>query len=104
VPLPLRQKNSITNEIIAGRRPSTAIVRVARPRARRNDPQQMLPGDFSQDRAEPNKLVNDIRLHVGRWRQGGHSGVTATTRRLPDRSASYRESVSSIFPETGWPL
>jgi type III restriction enzyme len=48
------QENSITNEIVAGRRPSTAIVPVARPRARRNDPQQMLPGDFSQDRVEPN--------------------------------------------------
>jgi hypothetical protein len=33
---------------------------------------------------EPNKLVNDIRLHVGRWRHGGHGGVTATTRRLLD--------------------
>jgi Type III restriction enzyme, res subunit len=78
------QENSITNEVVSGRRPSTAIVPVARPRSRRHDPQQMLPGDFSQDRAEPNKLVNDIRLHVGRWRQGGHSGVTATTRRLLD--------------------
>ena len=78
------EENSITNEIVPGRRPSTAIVPVARPRARRNDPQQVLPGDFSQDRAEPNKLVNDVRLHVGRWRQGGHSGVTATTRRLLD--------------------
>jgi len=78
------EENSITDEIVLGRRPSTAIVPVARPRSRKNDLQQMLPGDFSQDRAEPNKLVNDIRIYIGRWRQGGHSGITATTRRLLD--------------------
>jgi type III restriction enzyme len=78
------ETNSITSEVVSGRRPSTQNVPVARPRSRRNDPQQLLPGDFSQDRSEPNRLVNDIRLHVGRWRQGGYSGVTATTRRLLD--------------------
>jgi type III restriction enzyme len=78
------ETNNITTDILPGRRPSSHVVPVAQPRARRNAEQQQLPGDFSQDVSEPNKLVNDIRLHVGRWRMGGYSGVTATTRRLLD--------------------
>jgi type III restriction enzyme len=78
------ETNNITTDILPGRRPSSHVVPVAQPRARRNAEQQQLPGDFSQDVSEPNKLVNDIRLHVGRWRTGGYSGVTATTRRLLD--------------------
>ncbi|MDQ2844637.1 MAG: DEAD/DEAH box helicase family protein [Acidobacteriota bacterium] len=78
------ENNSITTEILPGRRPSSHVVPVAQPRARRNAAQQQLPGDFSQDLNEPNKLVNDIRLNVGRWRSGGYSGITATTRRLLD--------------------
>ena len=78
------EQNSITSEIIAGRRPSTDIVPVARPRARGKEAQQRLLSNFSQDRFESNKLVNDIRLYIGRWRQGGYSGITSTTRRLLD--------------------
>ena len=76
--------NSITAEVLTGRRPSSHVVPVAQPRARRGGLQQTLPGDFSQDLNKPNALVNDIRLNVGRWRMGGYSGVTATTRRLLD--------------------
>jgi type III restriction enzyme len=78
------ENNSITTEIVAGRRLSSHVVPVAQPRSRRDNAQQQLPGDFSQDVNKPNELVNDIRLHVGRWRAGGYSGVTATTRRLLD--------------------
>ena len=45
------EHNSITNEIVDGLRPGAAIVPVALPRGRKSDPQQMLPGDFSLDRA-----------------------------------------------------
>ena len=78
------ENNSITTEVLPGRRPSSHVVPVAQPRSRRSAAQQQLPGDFSQDLNAPNELVNDIRLHVGRWRSGGYSGITATTRRLLD--------------------
>ena len=38
--------------------------------------------EWTQDRIEENKLVNDIRRRVALWRKGGYVGVTPTTARL----------------------
>jgi type III restriction enzyme len=38
--------------------------------------------EWTQDRIEENKLVNDIRRRVELWRKGGYVGVTPTTARL----------------------
>ena len=38
--------------------------------------------EWTQDRIEENKLVNDIRRRVSLWRKGGYVGVTPTTARL----------------------
>jgi len=38
--------------------------------------------EWTQDRIEENKLVNDIRRRVAMWRKGGYVGVTPTTARL----------------------
>ena len=40
--------------------------------------------EWTQDRIEENKLVNDIRAPVALWRKGGYVGVTPTTARLLD--------------------
>src|SRR5216684_2097754 len=48
--------------------------------------------EWTRDRIEENKLVNDIRRRVAMWRKGGYVGVTPTTARLiaywtnPDRA------------------
>ena len=72
----------ITNEIVNGRRISSYFVPIARPK-KKGAKQMPLPGtEWTQDRIEENKLVNDIRQRVGMWRKGGYVGVTPTTSRL----------------------
>jgi len=82
----------ITNEIVDGRRISSYFVPIARPKKKKGAGQQALfDTEWTQDRIEENRLVNDIRRRVALWRQGGYVGVTPTTARLiaywtdPDR-------------------
>jgi len=67
----------ITNEIVAGRRISSYFVPIAQ--ARKKGKQLLIETEWTQDRIEENKLVNDIRRRVSLWRQGGYIGVTPTT-------------------------
>ena len=73
----------ITNEEVDGRRISSYFVPIARPKKQKGEAQQALfDTEWTQDRIEENKLVNDIRRRVGLWRKGGYVGVTPTTTRL----------------------
>ena len=80
----------ITNEIEEGRRNSSYFVPIAQPR-KKGQKQLVFDTEWTQDRIEENKLVNQIRTRVTLWREGGYIGVTPTTRRLlaywtdPDR-------------------
>jgi hypothetical protein len=77
----------ITND---GRRSSSYFVPIARPR-KKGQKQLEFDTEWTQDRIEENKLVNQIRARVKLWREGGYIGVTPTTTRLlvywtdPDR-------------------
>ena len=81
----------ITNEVIEGRRTSSYFVPIAQPRKKKGSKQLVFDTEWTQDRIEENKLVNQIRARVALWREGGHIGVTPTTSRLlaywtdPDR-------------------
>src|SRR5436305_1565945 len=70
----------ITNEIVAGRRTSSYFVPIAKPR--KKGKQLQIETEWTQERIEENKLVNDIRHRVALWRKGGYVGVTPTTARL----------------------
>ena len=75
----------ITNEIVEGRRTSSYFVPIARPKKKKGATQQPLfDTEWTQDRIEENKLVNNIRRRVIAWREGGYSDVTPTTARLID--------------------
>jgi len=80
----------ITNEVIDGRRSSSYFVPIARPH-KKGQKQLEFDTEWTQDRIEENKLVNQIRARVKLWREGGYLGVTPTTSRLlaywsdPDR-------------------
>ena len=80
----------ITDEIVDGRRSSSYFVPIARPK-KKGSKQLQIDTEWTQDRIEENKLVNEIRRRVAMWRQGGYVGVTPTTARLiawwtdPDR-------------------
>ena len=82
----------ITDEIVDGRRISSYFVPIARPKKRKGGAQQVqFDTEWTQDRIEENKLVNDIRRRVALWRKGGYVGVTSITAGLitywtnPDR-------------------
>lgn len=80
----------ITDEIVEDRRDSSYFIPIARPK--KKSPQQLtFDTEWTADRIEENKFINQIRERMGRWRQGGYQGVTRTTARLleywtrPDR-------------------
>jgi type III restriction enzyme len=73
----------ITDQIDEGRRISSYFVPIARPKKKKAaEKQLMFDTEWTQDRIEENKLVNDIRQRVALWRNGGYVGVTPTTARL----------------------
>ena len=72
----------ITDEIVDGRRISSYFVPIARPKKKGAAQQLLIDTEWTQDRIEENKLVNDIRRRVSIWRQGGYVGVTPTTAQL----------------------
>lgn len=72
----------ITNEVMEERRTSQYFVPIAAPR-RKSKAQMVLPDtQWTQDRIEENKFINDIRARVALWRQRNREGVTRTTARL----------------------
>lgn len=71
----------ITNEIVEGRRTSSYFVPIAKAK-KKGSKQLQFETEWTQDRIEENKLVNDIRRRVALWRTGGYLGVTPTTARL----------------------
>jgi len=72
----------ITNEIVEARRVSSYFVPIAKPRKRVKDKQLAFDTEWTQDRVEENKFINQVRGRVALWREGGYVGVTKTTRRL----------------------
>jgi type III restriction enzyme len=71
----------ITAEVDDGRRPSSYFVPIAKPR-KKGQKQLEFDTEWTKDRIEENKLVNQIRARVAIWRKGGYPGVTATTKQL----------------------
>jgi type III restriction enzyme len=74
-------EEGITDEIVEGRRTSSYFVPIAKPK-KKGSKQLQFDTEWTQDRIEENKLVNDIRRRVALWRKGGYVGVTPTTARL----------------------
>lgn len=73
----------ITNDIIESRRISHYFIPIAKPKKKGKQAQLELDlGEWTSDRVEENKFINQIRERVSLWRRGGYTGVTPTTRRL----------------------
>ena len=72
----------ITSEIVPARRKSSYFMPI--PQAKKKGKQELLFNEWTQDRVKESEDINRIRERVARWRQGGHIGVTRTTRRLLD--------------------
>lgn len=71
----------ISNEIVEARRVSSYFVPIPRAKSRAKS-QMAFETEWTQERIEENKFINDVRERVARWRQGGHVGVTKTTKSL----------------------
>ncbi|MDP4199360.1 MAG: DEAD/DEAH box helicase family protein [Bacteroidota bacterium] len=72
----------ITDTIEDGRRTSSYFIPIAKAKKKQGSKQLILDTEWTQDRIEENKLVNDIRQRVAMWRKGGYVGVTPVTAQL----------------------
>src|SRR5438132_6143330 len=72
----------ITNEIVDERRVSSYFMPI--PAAKKKGRQLVFDTEWTQDRVEENKFINRMRGRVAQWRQGGHVGLTKTSRALLD--------------------
>jgi hypothetical protein len=72
--------DGITDEIVESRRLSSYFVPIAQPK--KKGKQLIFDTEWTQDRVEENKFINDVRQRVSDWRAGGHVGVTKTSRLL----------------------
>ena len=73
--------DGITDEVVEGRRVSSYFIPI--PRAKSKTRQQMaIDAEWTQERIEENRFINDIRRQVAIWRKGGYVGITSVTRRL----------------------
>jgi len=73
--------DGITDEVVDGRRASSYFMPI--PKAQKKGG-QLVFDEWTGDRIEENRLINQIRDRVGRWRELGWPGVTPTTRALLD--------------------
>lgn len=71
----------ITNEIADSRRESAYFIPIAAPRKKGKD-QLYFETEWTKDRIEPNKFINQVRSRVKQWRENKHFGVTRTTAQL----------------------
>jgi type III restriction enzyme len=73
--------NGITNEVIPGRRRSSYFIPIAGAKKSKTG-QQMFDTEWTRDRIEENRFINNVRDKVRLWREGGYLGVTPVTRQL----------------------
>jgi type III restriction enzyme len=74
-------EDGITDEIVESRRISQYFIPIPRPK--KKSPKQLsFETQWTADRIEENKLINQIRTAVEKWRKGGYVGITKTTARL----------------------
>ncbi len=83
-------EEGITNEIVPRRRISSYFIPIAAPR-KRGKHELQFETEWTRDRIEENKFINQVRSRVKLWRENRHFGVTRTTELLlrywtrPDR-------------------
>ncbi len=74
-------EEGITDEIVEARRISSYFVPIPRPK--KKSPKQLsFETEWTADRIEENRFINQVRERVALWRKGGYVGITRTTARL----------------------
>ncbi len=75
-------EEGITNEIIEERRISSYFIPIAKPK--KKGKQLLFDTEWTEDRIEENKFINQVRDRVSLWRAKDYQGITKTTRSLLD--------------------
>ena len=70
----------ITDEVVEGRRASSYFVPI--PKAKKKGGQLQFETEWTADRIEESRFINQVRERISRLRAGGWPGVTPTTRAL----------------------
>lgn len=73
-------EDGITDKVVSSRRLSSYFIPIAKPK--KKGKQLELDTEWTKDRIEENKFINDVRHIVSKWRVGNYDGVTSTTRQL----------------------
>ncbi|MGA2542184.1 MAG: DEAD/DEAH box helicase family protein [Verrucomicrobiota bacterium] len=71
----------ITNEIVSERRTSSYFIPIAAPK-KKGKKQLFFNTEWTQDRIEENKFINQVRSRVKQWRENKHFGVSQVTAQL----------------------
>jgi type III restriction enzyme len=87
-------EDGITDEIVEARRVSSYFIPIAQPKKKGK---QLTLSDWTADRIEENKTVNDIRQRVKLWREGKYPDVTRTTARLLEQWRSLDRNRPLFF-------
>jgi len=74
--------DGITDEVVKKRRVSSYFVPI--PAAKKKGKQAVLDTEWTKDRIEENKFINEVRFQVARWRINGRPGTTRVTQQLLD--------------------
>jgi hypothetical protein len=83
----------ITDEIVEKRRLSGYFVPIPQPR--KKGAQLSFETEWTDGRFKETEFINRIREAVGKWRLGGHVGVTSVTRRLLEHWTGARSDKSA---------
>ena len=71
----------IKNEVIEGRRPSSYFIPIAGAKKTKSG-QMVIDTEWTKDRIEENRFINEVRHKIRIWRESGYPGVTPTTLQL----------------------
>ena len=71
----------ITNEIVSERRTSSYFIPIAAPK-KKGKKQLFFETEWTRDRIEENKFINQVRARVKQWRENKHFGVSQVTAQL----------------------
>ena len=86
----------ITNEIVGSRRSSCYFIPIAKPK--KGKEKQTFFEEWTQDRVEENKTINDIRQCVKVWREGRYTDdVSRVTARLLEYWTATRPRADDCF-------
>lgn len=77
----LFDEGGIADRIIDSRRIASCFVPIPKPK--KQGKQLEAETEWTADRIEESKLINNIRRAAARWRMSNDAGVSATTRQLP---------------------